>query len=396
MRIALLESLTFGIDLLDEAAIELGAHLTLLTRDDSLYSAELPMTSNIDVVHIDTFDEEALFEYLDTHQFDGLLSNTDTWTESGSRLQERLGLPGRSAGLSKLLRDKAAVRSALLEAGISRVVSRDLPGSGEAVTPDVELPVIIKPKSGTGSRDIFVATDLKDFEELVDQLRARGESGSFITEPFLAGPLYSAESLLQKGNTRLVGLSNRGMSRWPDFREEWVSFPAHNGEDFEKAAGEWVSAIHAALGIMDGATHIEFIASAQGFELVELNPRLGGGLVAKSIRQTLGLNPYVHLLSQAVGINPPEQPTRNTGGFAYSLVYASDRGILSGVEGINLLKSFPGEVCWHPTKSAGDEIRSVRDQTGSVGIVSAAGATSIQALENALAAETVLRAVVSN
>lgn len=397
MRIALLESLTFGFDLLDSAAEQLGARLTLLTRNDSVYLHELPHVRNIDVHQIDTLDFDAVLDYLQRESFDGLLTNTDTWSIVGARLQERLGLRGRRPHLAQLLRNKPAVRGVLREAGLSNLQAFALQtGEGEALAWEA-LPsaaVVVKPIDGTGSSDIFAVSERTEYESLVQDLQEQGRLHLFLAEPLLLGPLLSAESLIDGGKTQLVGITNRGMSQWPEFREEWGSFPAHDGSPFEKEVAGWIDRIHTALDIVDGATHIEFIRTVDGLELVEVNARLGGALVAKSIYETTGINPYLHLLAQSVGLDVPVQKTLKNGGFAWFLTYASSEGFYRETQGLHLIEHFPGEPAWHPTKVRGSKIASSRDQGAAVGVLSACGSSATGALENVLAASNVLRVAV--
>ncbi|MGY2063462.1 ATP-grasp domain-containing protein, partial [Nocardia gipuzkoensis] len=169
----------------------------------------------------------------------------------------------------------------------------------------------------------------------------------FVAETLHRGPLYSAETITCDGRTWLLGVSNRVVSDEPYFREEAISFPVRFGSRWEREVSEWIQEIFTAIGVEDGVCHTEFIATAGGFEVVEINPRLGGLLVGQSIHRAYGRNVYRSILELAMGRRPGGlgQERELLRGYAHAIRYAHTTGTIAEIT--MDLAGFPGNVRWH-------------------------------------------------
>lgn len=395
MTIAMLEALTFGLGLLADAADELGHDLVLLTRDRSVYRCELPGEPRIRVVDVDTFDVDAVLAAVKpVNDLAGIAVNTDTWTETGAQVCHRLGLPGRTREFAGMIRNKAAVRETLINAGLSdsqcfRLTREDIALGHEPS--EVRYPCVLKDVRGTGSAGAFVVRSADD----LDRLRARiAEDGptAYVLESLHRGPLYSAETITYRGRTHLLGVTNRTVSDEPWVREEGISFPVRFDSPWEHRVAEWISEVHAAVGVEDGLCHNEFIATSGGFEVVEINPRLPGAQVGRAITEAFGHNVYRTVLEFSIGQKPSWLAERRElrRGYAQSLRYAPAAGTIAEIT-MDDLSAFPGNVQWWPTKYAGDRIGTVENQSASVGVLTACGDTADEALDRVLAAGRTIR-----
>ncbi len=84
--------------------------------------------------------------------------------------------------------------------------------------------------------------------------------------------MYSAETLTWAGRTRLLGVSSRLMSPEPYFREEITAFPVAFPEVRRAALERWLGEVLAVIGYTDRFAHVEFVLTAGGPEVVEVNP----------------------------------------------------------------------------------------------------------------------------
>ncbi|MET4927011.1 ATP-grasp domain-containing protein [Streptomyces sp. PSRA5] len=422
MTIAALEALSFGLGRTARAARAAGHRFVLLTGDRSVYRHELATVSGVDVIDVDTSDPDAVRRALARlPDLAGLINTTDTWSAPAAELARELGLPGPDPEAVRLLRDKARVRRTLHRAGLSAgtsVVVEPRRESAELVREGVGLPAVLKVSAGTSSRDVWIVHDEEDLAAALAEAEERGRgpggkgpggtgpagqsaagqglNGRLFAEPFLAGPLYSAETLSWEGHTRLLGVLSRQTSRRPAVREEAAAFPVALPDDELAAIERWVGDVLATAGHDQGFAHVEFVLTRRGPELVEINRRIGGALVAEAMCRTLEVNVYEALVDVTLGRRPRllDAPLRPTGqAVAFVLVYADEPGVLDGWAGLDGLNAFPGDVSWYPVRAPGDAVRHVGDQRGCTGMVLAEAATAELAQHRAWSAATTVRPV---
>ncbi|MEU9336981.1 ATP-grasp domain-containing protein [Streptomyces sp. NPDC048290] len=399
MSVVLLESLTFGLGHLVRAADTLGEQLTLLTRDPAYYAYELERLPSgaLDVVETDTFDVDGVAERLrGTPSLRGLISSTDTWTLVGAELAARFALPGLDPAVLRLTRDKAAVRELLHGAGLTRGRALTVDGGGAArdlLLKEIGLPAVLKDSAGTGSQNVWLVRDESALDTALAESADRPLKGRLFAEPYFAGPVYSAETLTWAGRTRLLGVSSRLMSPEPYFREEITAFPVAFPEARRTSLEGWLDALLAAVGYTDRFAHVEFVLTAEGPELVEINPRIGGALVGEGLCRALGLNVYEAMVETALGRRPALMDTDPPGGpaVAFVLGYPAAPGVFTGVTGLDRLADLPGAPAWYPVKAPGDAIEHLADSRGYAGIVYAEAETAELATHRAVAAANTLR-----
>lgn len=414
MTVAALEALSFGLGRTARAAHAAGHRFVLLTGDRSVYRHELATARGaygVDVIDVDTFDADAVRGALARlPDLAGLINTTDTWSVPAADLAQELGLPGPDPEAVKLLRDKARVRRTLHRAGLSAGTAVEVeprPDSAELVREAVGLPAVLKVSAGTSSRDVWIVHDYEGLRAALGEAEERaggaggasgasGLNGSLFAEPFLAGPLYSAETLSWEGRTRLLGVLSRQTSRRPAVREEAAAFPVALPPAELTAIERWVGDVLTAAGHDQGFAHVEFVLTRSGPELVEINRRIGGALVAEAMCRTLDVNVYEALVDVALGRRPRllDAPLRPAGpAVAFVLVYADEPGVLEGWTGLDGLNAFPGDVSWYPVRAPGDAVPHVGDQRGCTGMVLAEAPTAELAQHRAWSAATTVRPV---
>lgn len=402
MTVACLESLTFGLGHLVRAAGTLGERLVLLTRDPSYYAHELDRlpAGALEVVETDTFDVDGVAALLHRiPELRGLISSTDTWTLIGADLRARLGLPGLDPAVLRLTRDKAAVRNRLHEAGLTRgrAVETAAPDAEtrRLLLKEVGLPAVLKDTAGTGSQHVWLVRDEEELDRALHRAaQQEGDlKGRLFAEPYFSGPVYSAETFTWAGRTRLLGVSSRLMSPEPHFREEITAFPVALPEALRASLARWLDAMLAAIGYTDRFAHVEFVLTADGPELVEINPRIGGALVGEGLCRALGVNVYDAMIEAALGRRPRLMDAEFPGGpaVAFVLGYPAEPGVFTGVTGLDRLAGMPGEPAWYPVKSVGDPVEHLTDSRGYAGIVYAEAETAELATHRAVAAAGALR-----
>lgn len=404
MNIIALEALTFGLGHLSSAARKHNCKLTLLTRDKSVYDHELsqPETGDITVIELDTFNNEDVVTTIQSEQeVAAVLSTTDTWSFHCLEVSKKLDLPHHDPYVIGLIRDKYRLRNHLYNEGLSSCTSklvnpRDY--DREAVTVDVKYPCIIKDTAGTGSQYVWIAYNQDDLFTVLEHAATKALRGLLTIEPFFSGTLYSLETLSWEGETRLVAVTSRVISPEPLFREEAFSSPVHLPDTLRNALEAWIKKVLSSIGYQNGFAHTEFMITGEGFEVIEINPRLGGVQIGEALCRSFGVNIYEALIEMALNKRPSlmDAHLKEGKGIGQLIIYADKSGVFSHLEGLDRLENHPGSPLFYPTAVKGKHIDTIDDQRASIGILLAEGDSSEIALLNVYAARNKLRVVMEN
>ncbi|KUM95732.1 hypothetical protein AQI88_16575 [Streptomyces cellostaticus] len=392
----------FGVGRLAAAAARKGATLHLLTDHRAIYSYDLERTGTGGlVVHdVDTRDPDAVTAALEAiGEVAGVIGPVEKTDMLTLDVIARLGLRGPAAEAVRLVRDKRRLRAHLADAGLSKgagVLADPATARWDELTAAVGSPFVVKDTAGSSSQNVWLIRSQEEFDGLRGTLRDAHPTGRLMAESYFVGPLYSAETLSWHGDTRLLGISGRIMSPEPICREEALAFPVAFPAATRDEIAEWITGVLDSVGYSDGFAHTEFILTDSGFEVVEINPRIPGGPCGEHMSEVLGADLYEAMVEMALDIRPGmlDRPPAPTGGTASVPLYAPRTGVFAGIEGLDRLDAHQGDVVLHPTRSPGQTVHTVRDQSAAVAILSAGGDTAELALLNALSATRALHVAI--
>jgi biotin carboxylase len=395
VTIALVESVHFGLGEFVQAARARSHELVLLTGDRSRYMYELEKIDvDVAVIDVDTADVNAMARVLhNVPDLAGVVRSADRWSLPTLELAQRLGLPHQNNDAVRLLADKARLRDHLFQRGFSRSRStRFGPWTADLATLAAALPYpcVVKHDAGSSSENVWLAQTAADLPDIIAEARMveRLLNGKLTAEKYFSGPMYSLETVTWDGQTRVLGVTSRGLSSLPHFREETAAFPVLMAPPVLDELTGWIGSILTSVGYDLGVTHTEFVITESGFEIIEINSRMGGALIGLSVNRALGVSLHGALLDLALGQRPAllDEPAQVMIGVAQVALYAPAPGRFAGITGADLLHGHPGRPEVYPLRAAGDHINSVIDQRGLVALVLAEGDTSELALNNATSA----------
>ncbi|HST49771.1 ATP-grasp domain-containing protein [Jatrophihabitans sp.] len=411
--IVVLESLTFGLSRLAEAVRSRGHDLVLLARDPDWYWYELEVEiprrglAPVPVRVCETFDrDEVLREIATLADVRGLIANTDTWGLAGAEIAAALGLPTRDPRLFCDLRNKTRVRNSLYSKELSPAPASELAASAVTAGQLQELiasapsgHIIVKDAAGTGSENVWLATS-GTAASVATEVSAAARNGrlrsqTVTCEPYFEGELFSAETVSFEGEHRFLAVSGRITSSFPGFRENAAVTPVSTTG---RLAGveEWVSRVLTAVGYDTGFAHTEFVVGPDGFEVIEVNPRLGGVTIGEALSRALQVNIYDALVDIALGERPRlmdlEAAPRSC--VAQWVLYPDRAGEFVSVR--DRLSGAPlatGE--WFPTKRVGVQLPDPVDQRASVGMLVVEEASADLAILRMLSRQNAVEVVVA-
>ena len=366
------------------AARALGMQPVLLTKGERHYSyvAEL----DLDVVLADTADPAAvLAACASLTDVRGVTSSSEYFIETAARVARDLGLPGPDPGAIAVCRDKVAARKRLRHLGVPAFAGCFTPE--EVATAAARIGrVVVKPARGSGSVGVRACADPGDAREWAQRLFAGGTT-EVLVEQEIVGPEFSVEVLAGE----VVCVTAKHLGPPPFFVEHGHDVPA--SVDFSDALAEAATTALAACGLGDGTAHVELRWAHGRAWLIEINPRLAGGLIPRLVRHALGRDLVTEMIAAAAGLPVDRQP----GPAAHASIrfLVPETGTVTEVSGVDEARAMPGVVAVECTATPGQDLTITGSFTDRRGHVAAIGPTAATAAARADAAHARIRIAVA-
>jgi hypothetical protein len=228
-----------------------------------------------------------------------VFSNSDFLQAPTALAASYLGVPGKDWKAATRAKNKALMRRHL--AGIDPVFS----APADRVPDHAPYPLVLKPREGVASEDVFLVHDAAELTARRDEIAAR-RTDPLVAEEYLPGELYTLETLGDGHELRVLGSFHTKLSPPPHFIEErleWAAPPLETDQ---------VLAHLEALGVGFGACHTEFVVHEGRARLIEVNYRLIGDHCDFLLADLLGIPLFDWILGVHLGERlPPYDPARD-------------------------------------------------------------------------------------
>jgi cysteine synthase A len=378
-------------------ARDAGLSVAFFAKDPSFYEvwgSARPLADADRVVATDTSSAEAMLRHVDPTRTVGVIALDDFHLESASELAARLGLPhARAAGI-RTARHKDATRRRLREHGEARPRFACVADGDEPETSPVGYPCVVKPSDGTGSVAVARCRDDAELCHALRTLRRRWRtirdhelSRSWMIEEYVEGPELSAEMVCHEGRWALAGLTRKYLGDPPYFVEIGHVFPAPIDAALRDAIAARCCGWLEAVGLDFGVAHVELRLVDGVPVLMEINPRLGGGMIPELVRLATGFDILRHVIDVHTGapIQGDPRALRATGAAAVRFLIPRAPGVVETIRGRDVALSFPGvtRCVLAPTPARTGGTESSYDR---LGYVVARGDDAAAAERHALAA----------
>ncbi|MFE9790714.1 pyridoxal-phosphate dependent enzyme [Streptomyces goshikiensis] len=334
-----------------------------------------------EVVVCDTNSLPALREAVQTRfraqEIAGITTTSDFYVPTVAELATWLGAPGNPAEAMRTCRDKAKLRETLARAGVRQprfVVVRDA-AAGVTAAAKVGLPCVVKPVDDSGSTNVLRCTSAEEVSAhvahiLARTVNARGlpTAGAALVEELADGPEYSVEMFSVEGRHHCVGITAKSVTGTPYFVEHQHLFPAPVPPAVAEELARTARAALTAAGVRSGPTHTELRLVADGPVIIEVNPRLAGGMIPEMIRLATGTGLLEQQVRAATGQEPLLEPEfARQGGIRFLI--AERAGRVLAIEGADRAAAVAGVDRVTVTVRPGAEVRPAQDAYGRLGYI---------------------------
>ena len=337
---------------------------------------------------IDLNDCESLLRLVAAYGgVDGVVSMAEVGVCAAAGISARLGLPSITEEAAANATSKATMRRCWRQIGEYSTdfeVAGTLDEAAIAVRNLKRFPLIVKPdRSFGGSRGVMRVARTQDVATAFHAARAAGlQNSEVVIERWVDGSEHSAEVLIWNGQISLLCIGQKIKSLFPYRVDVSVHYPAQLTETQEAAVTDMCRQAINALGLTQGAAHIEFAYTEVGPVLFELGARCGGGHTPQIAHHVSGVNEFVEACRMACGIAPSQfTPTRRRGADYRFLVFPA--GPVEQVSIPDALAADNQVLDVGVALRAGDTVLPLQSSADRVGFVVSLGETMQEAVERA-------------
>lgn len=325
-------------------AKSLGLEILYIQHKEKFSDSLLPYVDKVFLFNFE--DEERLVSMARSifalFPFDISISINEHALVHAAIVREALDMPGNSAHVTKLLKNKHLMRQRLHSAGLSPVHAC-LGNTREDLMDFVDkhgLPCVVKPVDSAGSWGVIGIHHVDQVEETWQKLQELGLS-SFLMEEYLDGPEFSVETFTFHGKHVMIGVTEKITS---NFIEIGHSIPAQLNEETYSEIETFTKSFLDLIELREGPAHTEIKLTKRGPRVVESHDRPGGGRISKLLEITYGLNLKAMTLAWFCGlIQPLEESPQVLKGSALR-VLTPPPGIVKEIKGVDEIQQSEGLV----------------------------------------------------
>lgn len=228
-----------------------------------------------------------------SRKFDRLVALDEFDMETVAHLREHMRIPGMGRSATAHFRDKLAMRMEAHRAGIL------VPAFTPVLYYDdlrrwmdtVPAPWVLKPRGEASAIGIRKAHRAEDVWQALEELGDR--QSCYLLERFVAGDVFHVDSIVSEHEVVFTAVSEYGkppmqlMHEGGVFTTRVMDRASAETREMKRINAE----VLAALGMVRGVAHAEFIRGADGrFYFLEAAARVGGAFIAEVVEFASGVN----------------------------------------------------------------------------------------------------------
>ncbi|MEA2663508.1 MAG: hypothetical protein QOI11_452 [Candidatus Eremiobacteraeota bacterium] len=287
-----------------ECARALGYRPVLLARNPAEYAASVidPRPYMDEVVTVDTFDTAKLLRLVIERRPGAVIAYEDFRLLHGALLGAYAGLrdPAAIEGLVNV-RFKDRMRARLAGTEFEHPYAVHHLADGVPRASSVGYPCVVKPVDEGGSSGVRICADEAEFAaamtELARALVAPSSRGfrstpAILVEAFIPGQEYSAELSYDPAAARwhLIGVTRKLVTAPPFCVEVGHVFPAALAPEVRARIAGALDRLLTHLELRNTTAHVEFKLDGERLRIIEVNPRVGGDMIAELVESALGVD----------------------------------------------------------------------------------------------------------
>ncbi|WP_412872230.1 ATP-grasp domain-containing protein [Curtobacterium flaccumfaciens] len=307
------------------------------------------------IIIADTQEVDDVLRALTPHRrtLRGVFTTNDYNVPVVAEVAAALGLPGLDPRAARTARNKQLTRAACDAAGVAGPSWTWARSSEEAVeaAQRVGFPCVVKPLTDAASIGVALCRTPEEVETQYEVItssdsdfRGGKRLGGALVEEYLLGYEVSVEAMYVDREFSALGVTDKILGAHPAFAELGFNFPSTLPRNVVDEITAFARRALDAIGFDFGPAHVEVKVTPDGMRLVEINARVAGDPLPTVFGTALGLDLWREVISLFVGSRSTFKSDAAHQGVASRFLVSPVAGTLTGIEGTDLVRRFPGLV----------------------------------------------------
>lgn len=337
--------------------------------------------------NIDVMDFQSCLSYATELKVDAVMTYGATLTLlTVAFLGKELGLPAISMETAQLSKSKFEIKKRLYENGCNvkgeffKVTSAE-----EARTHDYQLPCVIKPSDGSGSKGVSLVYKKEELDEAIEYAFSSSRYSDVYVESLIDGEEYSVEAFVCKGKIYVYAIVKTTFTKDEIGNIHYGHrTPSGLNKETEVAIESEVKKAIKALGITMNSVNFDVIVEKNTGKpyIIDCGIRIGQNLISSHLvplsRGVCVIDNTIELaLGNAIDAEPQKQECIAT----RLLIY--NPGIIKEIKPFEEVIDGQTVLDVVLRKKVGDELRPYQDKSDTCGWVVTRGETPDEAEKNA-------------
>lgn len=338
---------------------------------------------------VSTIDEIGVYEAAKQFRADAVVTMaTDMPMRAVAFASEKLGLNSISYETALRATDKELMIKALEKYNVAHpnYLVLNEPKDILLYLDKIVYPCITKPTDSSGSRGVHLVKSPNEFMESVRYSSECSRSGKVIVEEYMIGQEISVEVLCVEDHAHVLAITEKKTTGAPYFVETGHNEPACFDDKLTKKIDEAAKSACKAIGIRNGAAHVEIIVTQDGPKIVEIGARMGGDFITSDlVPLSTGIDMIWLMVLIALGERPEIGISIKKG--AAIRYFQAKPGKLNRICGVEEARNIKGVLKLEINVSVGDEIFELKSSSDRIGQIIATGNSvddAVKSVEQAL------------
>jgi biotin carboxylase len=191
------------------------------------------------------------------------------------------------------MEDKIQTRKTLEGLSLSpfyTVINRNVNRAVHLTKYNSSLPLIVKAPISTGSKDVLYVEDQRQLMKAIQTIKDKYRNQPVLLEEYLDGPQFLLEVLVQNGKMHLVAVIEQEISKQDRFIVTGYGLLATVEKELNESLEQVVDTVVKAFNMKNGTFHLELKYVNHQWKVIEINPRISGGVMNRLIEEAFGIN----------------------------------------------------------------------------------------------------------
>lgn len=359
------------------AAKALGLAVTLVTDCADAHRAHFAKTGlpayPDAILGCDVFNPLAVLDLLTQRSGRpaAIFSNSDHLQTSTAMVADYFDLPRKHWHTTYRAKNKAEMRSRLHALDLDTLWHATV-CDREALADlgDLPFPVVAKPREGVASLQVTLARDAQELRQQCDVVWSEHPGRPMLVEEYIEGPLHTLETLGDGQVLAVLGGFRVELSPPPNFIEFEATWQPASALDMHAAT---VLEMIRALGVGFGACHTEYVQTAKGPRLIEINYRNIGDYREFLLQDTLGIPLFQTVLRLYLG-EPLPQLALSEHAAQIRYFVASEAGTVVQVPVAFTERDDRMQISYQPLRAVSDTFALTHSNKDYLGVLRGCGA----------------------